>query len=382
MAVDRNGFDFDRAKAKTAQVYDTTIEILELAAAEAHAHRGGDPHRRRADGGGIEESARLRATERDEAPRRPVAWPWNALMIRHVVMFRWTDGTGDDDVAAMETGLRSMPGLIPQIQEYRFGADFAINEANWDFVVVADFASTNDYVALHRDDAHHQALIKRDLAPHTRNGRPSSTNSTDPRSESRGGEGGGRRGPGHRQEGGGDDAEGASGRRRGPKCSASPARRRPATDAVGPGPTGRPGGWRLAPGEPILLSSSTPSCSRSKAALLRGPGHGKTTIRKSDSSRSSRSSYPNRSCSLEPMAVPPNHASSTPSPASRSATSWPSTPSPPRGPSGGRERSGSGTRSRRSVSRSPPSSGRSAGLCSIAQADRSRCASHRSASSC
>jgi Stress responsive A/B Barrel Domain len=86
-------------------------------------------------------------------------------MIRHVVMFRWKDGTDHDDVAAMESGLRSMPGLIPQIQEYRFGADLGINDANWDFVVVADFASTNDYVD-YRDDAHHQALIKETIAPH------------------------------------------------------------------------------------------------------------------------------------------------------------------------------------------------------------------------
>ncbi len=35
VADELDGFDFDRAKAKTAQIYDTTIEILELAAAKA-----------------------------------------------------------------------------------------------------------------------------------------------------------------------------------------------------------------------------------------------------------------------------------------------------------------------------------------------------------
>jgi valine dehydrogenase (NAD+) len=34
VADELDGFDFDRAKAKTAEVYDTTIEILELAAAK------------------------------------------------------------------------------------------------------------------------------------------------------------------------------------------------------------------------------------------------------------------------------------------------------------------------------------------------------------
>ncbi len=34
VADERDGFDFERAKAKTAQIYDTTIEVLELAASK------------------------------------------------------------------------------------------------------------------------------------------------------------------------------------------------------------------------------------------------------------------------------------------------------------------------------------------------------------
>jgi hypothetical protein len=86
-------------------------------------------------------------------------------MIRHVAMFRWIDGTGGDDVAAIEAGLSTMPALIPQIRAYRFGVDLGINDANWDFVVVADFASEDDYVT-YRDDANHQALLKDTIAPH------------------------------------------------------------------------------------------------------------------------------------------------------------------------------------------------------------------------
>ena len=37
-----------------------------------------------------------------------------------------------------------MPELIPEIRDYRFGPDLAINDTNWDFVVVGDFASTDD----------------------------------------------------------------------------------------------------------------------------------------------------------------------------------------------------------------------------------------------
>ncbi len=86
-------------------------------------------------------------------------------MVRHVVMFRWKDGTSGDDLAAIKAGLRTMPDLIPQIRAYRFGTDLGVNDANWDFVVVADFASMDDYVT-YRDDVHHQALINESIAPH------------------------------------------------------------------------------------------------------------------------------------------------------------------------------------------------------------------------
>jgi Stress responsive A/B Barrel Domain len=86
-------------------------------------------------------------------------------MIRHVVMFRWKEGTGSNDVAAISAGLQTMPDLIPQLRAYRFGADLGINDANWDFVVVADFANTDDYIA-YRDDANHRALINHSIAPH------------------------------------------------------------------------------------------------------------------------------------------------------------------------------------------------------------------------
>ena len=66
-------------------------------------------------------------------------------MIRHVVMFRWTEDTDAADIDAIEAGLRTMPELIPEIRDYRFGPDLGINDTNWDFVVVADFATTKEY---------------------------------------------------------------------------------------------------------------------------------------------------------------------------------------------------------------------------------------------
>jgi Stress responsive A/B Barrel Domain len=85
-------------------------------------------------------------------------------MIRHVVMFRWRAETTPDEVATIETGLGKLPGEIPQIQRYTFGADLGINDGNFQFAVVADFASVDDYL-VYRDHPVHRALIEEQIRP-------------------------------------------------------------------------------------------------------------------------------------------------------------------------------------------------------------------------
>ena len=80
-------------------------------------------------------------------------------------MLRWRDGTEPGDIAAVVAGLRTMPELIPEIRDYCFGTDLTLNDANWDFVVIADFATVEDYMT-YRDDARHRALIAETIAPH------------------------------------------------------------------------------------------------------------------------------------------------------------------------------------------------------------------------
>ena len=77
---------------------------------------------------------------------------------RHVVLFTWNDSVDDEHLAAVEAGLATLPGLIPEIAEYRFGVDAGVNEGNFDFAVVADFASVDDYL-VYRDHPDHRALI-------------------------------------------------------------------------------------------------------------------------------------------------------------------------------------------------------------------------------
>jgi Stress responsive A/B Barrel Domain len=80
---------------------------------------------------------------------------------RHVVMFRFTDEATADQRKALAAGLDSMPAATGAIEadRYRHGPDVGIGEGNWDYVIVADFATAEQYLA-YRDHPDHQALIR------------------------------------------------------------------------------------------------------------------------------------------------------------------------------------------------------------------------------
>jgi hypothetical protein len=86
-------------------------------------------------------------------------------MFRHVVMMRWTDGTTPADVSAVIEGLGGLPAAIAEIRDYRFGPDAEVNDGNFDFVVVADFDSVDDYL-VYRNHPVHRALIAERITPH------------------------------------------------------------------------------------------------------------------------------------------------------------------------------------------------------------------------
>ena len=84
-------------------------------------------------------------------------------MFRHVVMFSWNDTVDAAYVATVGQQLDALPGLIPEIAAYHHGPDAGINNGNFDYVLVADFASVEDYLA-YRDHPDHQAFIATYLA--------------------------------------------------------------------------------------------------------------------------------------------------------------------------------------------------------------------------
>lgn len=79
-------------------------------------------------------------------------------MIRHVVMLRWNDSVLDADLVALSAAATALPASIPAIADYRHGRDLGLADTNFDFAIVAEFATLDDYVT-YRDHPAHQQFI-------------------------------------------------------------------------------------------------------------------------------------------------------------------------------------------------------------------------------
>lgn len=84
-------------------------------------------------------------------------------MYRHVVMFRFNDDVDESEKTAISEGLSSLPGQIPEIKTYHHGSDLGLNEGNFDYVVVADFDTVDEYIT-YRDHSDHRAVINERIA--------------------------------------------------------------------------------------------------------------------------------------------------------------------------------------------------------------------------
>lgn len=88
------------------------------------------------------------------------------MPIQHVVVFRFHEGTDPSTVDDLATGLRRLPGLIPQIATYVVGPDIGISEGSWDFALSARFASVADFET-YRAHPEHQAVVTDLIEPIT-----------------------------------------------------------------------------------------------------------------------------------------------------------------------------------------------------------------------
>jgi hypothetical protein len=87
------------------------------------------------------------------------------MAVRHVVVFRWAEGTTDADIAAVEAALAELPAKIPELRDYRFGRDLGLSDTTWDFAVVADCDDVEGFHA-YRDHPAHRAAADELIVPH------------------------------------------------------------------------------------------------------------------------------------------------------------------------------------------------------------------------
>lgn len=88
-------------------------------------------------------------------------------MIRHVVLFTWTEGMTDAMEQQFAAELTALAATLPGVRAYHAGPDSGINEGNFDFAVVADFDDRESYLG-YRDDPGHKDIIRRLSSPHTK----------------------------------------------------------------------------------------------------------------------------------------------------------------------------------------------------------------------
>jgi hypothetical protein len=73
------------------------------------------------------------------ATRPPEAIGYAALVLRHVNLLTWKDGTEQVAIDALSKHLSGYAGEIPEIRDLSFGSDLGLAERNVDFAIIVDF---------------------------------------------------------------------------------------------------------------------------------------------------------------------------------------------------------------------------------------------------
>lgn len=80
------------------------------------------------------------------------------------MILSWETGAPEAGFDALESALRQLPGIIPEIRAYAVGRDLALVDGNGDAAVVADFDGPAEYrrYAEHPD---HMKVIRELVQP-------------------------------------------------------------------------------------------------------------------------------------------------------------------------------------------------------------------------
>ena len=85
-------------------------------------------------------------------------------MFRHVSLLMFTPQTTQEQQQELRRQLRTLPGAIEEIRDYHVGPDAGLNPGNYQFAIVADFATVDDYL-VYRDHPVHRELIEKYVQP-------------------------------------------------------------------------------------------------------------------------------------------------------------------------------------------------------------------------
>ena len=73
-------------------------------------------------------------------------------------MFKWNDDVDGAHVAAAGAALDALVADIAEVADYRHGPDLGLADGNYDYAIVGEFASVEDYV-VYRDHPEHRRVI-------------------------------------------------------------------------------------------------------------------------------------------------------------------------------------------------------------------------------
>lgn len=85
-------------------------------------------------------------------------------MFHHMVMFRFKDGTTQEQIDAITSALASLPDEIDVLLAYRFGPDAGITDGTWHYGVAADFQEEAHY-AEYATHPSHVAVVEERVSP-------------------------------------------------------------------------------------------------------------------------------------------------------------------------------------------------------------------------
>ena len=86
-------------------------------------------------------------------------------MLRHVVLFTWSDGTDDGRRATTLAALRRLPDEVGGMTSFAVGNDLGLREGNAHTALVADFPDVEAFRS-YAADPRHLAVIAEFVKPH------------------------------------------------------------------------------------------------------------------------------------------------------------------------------------------------------------------------